>query len=238
MTRFLMRPLLAALAAAALTVGCQLDDGGYAAGELGNGGFYFSCDDAVACSRYTDDASQFPKAVALGSTFSVRYVPKPSSGLDIKLNDSAPDRGVTVQPISNAYVARGANGLAAIKAGYATIASRDAAGQLVDYVVIRVARPDALVVYAADESRTDPPLVSNVTLGRGDKRAFRALAREGTATLAGSLQMEWRSSNPGVVDIESTTEGKVTVVARSAGSATLEATGGTFTQTLAVEVMP
>jgi len=238
MTRFVLRPFLTAIAVAGLTIGCQANDSGYAAGQLGNGGFYFSCDDAVACSRYSDDASQFPKAVSLGSTFAVRFVPKTSSGLDIHFNESAPDRGITVSPISDVYVSRGVKGLAAIKSGYATIASRDAAGQLVDYVVIRVARPDALVVYAADESRTNPPLVSTVTLGRGETRAFRAFAQEKKENLAGSLQVEWTSSNPSVVDVESTTGGTVTVVARTAGSATLNATGGTFMQAIPVEVTP
>ncbi|MDB4938678.1 MAG: hypothetical protein JWP87_5650 [Labilithrix sp.] len=37
-----LSPLLAALAAAALTVGCSLSDSGSKPGELGNGGFYFS----------------------------------------------------------------------------------------------------------------------------------------------------------------------------------------------------
>lgn len=236
MTRLRIALVLTALSA--LASGCKLDDGGYAPGELGNGGFYFSCDDTVACSQYTDDASQFPKAVSLGSTFKVRFVPKQESGIDLKFNDSAPERGVTVQPISDVYVSRGANGLAAIKAGYATIASRDAAGQLVDYVVLRVARPDSLVVYAADESRTNPPLVSNVTLGVGDVRAYRAIAQEKKTNLAGSLQVEWTSSKPSVVTVQTSVNGKVTIVARAAGTATLVATGNTFEQSIPVEVTP
>lgn len=238
MTRFVTTPLLTALAAAALTIGCQVTESGYEAGQLGNGGFYFSCDDAVACSRYSDDASKFPKAVSLGSTFAVRYVPKASSGLDVHFNEAAPDRGVTVAPISDVYVSRGASGLAAVKSGYATLASRDAAGQLVDYVVVRVAKPDALVVYEADDARTDPTVVSTVALAPGDRRAFRAFAQENKEDLAGSLQLDWRSSNPGVVEVVSTTGGKATVLARSAGTATLEAIGGTFTQSIPVEVKP
>ena len=40
------------------TSGCSLADPGYKPGELGNGGFYFSCDDAVACTRYSNDAAR------------------------------------------------------------------------------------------------------------------------------------------------------------------------------------
>jgi hypothetical protein len=238
MKLLVLRPLLAAAVAAALTIGCSLSDSGSKAGELGNGGFYFSCDDAVACSKYTDDASKFPEAVSVGSTFSVRFVPKTTTGVDIHFNESAPDRGVTVSPIGDTFVSRGAKGLAAVKVGYATLASRDATGHLVDYVVVRVAKPDALVVYSADESRTDPPSVESIdmSLSSNTRKSFRAFAQANKANLAGSLQIEWTSSNKAVADIESTSDGKATIVARSAGNAMLVATGGTFTQQIPITV--
>lgn len=235
MKSFVMRPLFVSLAAAGLLAGCALDDSGYKAGELGNGGFYFSCDDAVACSRYSDDASKFPKAVSLGSTFSVRFVPKTNSGLDIHFNESAADRGLTIQPVAD-FITRGPKGLTAVKSGYASLMSRDAAGFIVDYVVVRIARPDALVVYEADGARTDPPPVAKVELVNGDRRAFRAFAQEKKQDLAGSLQVEWTSSDTSKVEIESTTGGQVMIIARSQGSATLTATGGTFVQQVPVEV--
>jgi len=233
------RSLLALLAcgAVAFTAGCSLSDSGSKPGELGNGGFYFSCDDAVACSRYSNDASKFPEAVAVGSTFAVRFVPKSNSGLDIHFNESATDRGLTVAPISEVYVSRGAKGLAAVKTGYATLASRDAAGVFVDYVVLRVAKPDALVVYSADATSTSTPAhVDSIELSAGDRRTYRALAQQNKADLAGSLQIEWTSSNPSVAAVESTTDGKATVVAKSAGSAALVAVGGTFTQSIPITV--
>ncbi|MDB4938679.1 MAG: hypothetical protein JWP87_5651 [Labilithrix sp.] len=171
----------------------------------------------------------------------MRFVPKSSSGLDIHFNESAPDRGVTVAPIGDAYISRGTKGLAAVKAGYATLASRDAAGTLVDYVVVRIAKPDALVVYSADDSSSsNPPPVSNVELsvGGNNRKSFRAFAQQNKGYLAGSLQIEWKSSNTAVAEIESTTDGKVTLVARSAGTAMLVATGGTFTQQTPITVKP
>ena len=230
-------PLALALAAAALTVGCSSADPGYQPGQLGNGGYFFSCDDAVACSKYSGEALKFPKAVSLGSTFAVRFVPKTASGLDIHYNESAPDRGIITQPVGD-YVSRGPSGLAAVKSGYATLASRDASGQLVDYVVMRIAKPDALIVYAADAVNVDPPHVDRVDLVMGDRKTFRAFAQEKKQDLAGSLQVEWKSSNASVVEVESTTGGKATIVARSVGTATLIATGGTFTQEVPVEVKP
>lgn len=235
-------PLLALVtfaALAALATGCSLNDSGYKPGELGNGGFYFSCDDAVACGRYSNDASKFPEAVSVGSTFAVRFVPKTNSGLDIHFNETAVDRGITVGPISEVYVSRGAKGLAAVKTGYATLASRDATGALVDYVVVRVAKPDALVVYSADDTTTSTPAhVDSISLSAsaGDRHSYRAFAQQNKSDLAGSLQIEWTSTNAAVATVESTTDGKATVVAKSAGTATLMATGGTFTQSIPITV--
>jgi hypothetical protein len=242
-TRPSWSPLLALLACAAtvaLSAGCSLSDSGQKPGELGNGGFYFSCDDAVSCSRYSNDAAKFPEAVSVGSTFAVRFVPKSNSGLDIHFNESVVDRGITVNPISETYVSRGAKGLAAVKTGYATLASRDASGALVDYVVVRVAKPDALVVYSADDVTDTPAHVDSISLsvGASDQRSYRAFAQQNSATLAGSLAVEWTSTNPSVASVASTTDGKATIVAKSAGSAMLVAVGGAFTQQIPVTVSP
>lgn len=235
-------PLLGLLASAALVfaAGCSLSNAGEKPGELGNGGFYFSCDDAVSCSRYSNDAAKFPEAVSVGSTFAVRFVPKTNSGLDIHFNESAVDRGITVSPISDVFVSRGAKGLAAIKTGYATLASRDSTGALIDYVVIRVAKPDALVVYSADDLADAPAHVDSISLSAGasEQRSYRAFAQQKGATLAGSVQIEWTSTNPSVASVASTTDGTATLVAKSAGSAMLIATGASFTQQIPVTVSP
>lgn len=226
--------IFAALFAVVATAGCSLAGDGGKAGELGNGGFYFSCEDAVACDKYSNDASKFPSSVSLSSTFSVRFVPKTGSS-GIVFNESAPDRGITIQPVGD-FVSRGPKGLVAIKSGYATLASRDAQGKLVDYVVVRVARPDALVVYSADDSRSDPPRVESVDLTVGSRRAYRAFAQEKKADLAGSLQVEWTTEDPRVAVVENTTDGKATISARAAGTTNLVAVGGTFTQKIAIQV--
>ena len=234
-------PLLTAFVAAVIAAGCSSVDPGTKAGELGNGGFHFSCDDAVACGKYTDTAQKFPDAVALGSTFAVTFTPKAgSSGLDIHFNDSVADRGITVSPISDVFVTRGVKGLVALKSGYATLASRDASGQLVDYVVLRVARPDALVIYSADQPTTNPVAVSAVELSvsAADQKMFRAFAQQNKADLAGSLQVEWTSTNTLVAEVVNATDAVATVVPRSAGSAMLVATGGTFTQQIPITVKP
>lgn len=225
----------AMLGLVAVAGGCSSTDG-YKPGELGNGGFYFSCNDAVSCSRYSNDAAKFPSAVSLGSSFQVRFVPKASDTL-IKFDEKAPDRGITINPVGE-YVSRGGNGLVALKSGYATITSRDASGQLVDFVTIRVAKPDALVVYSAEDVRDAPDRVDTVSLGKTERRNYRAFAQEKNAVLAGTLAVEWTSSNPNIVAIDGTLEGKVTVVGRAPGNANLIAIGGTFRQEIPVEVKP
>ncbi len=228
-------PLIGVLTVAS---GCSLSDSGYKPGELGNGGFYFSCSDTVSCSRYSDDAKKFPQSVSLGSSFSVRFVSN-TSATDTHMNfdERAPDRGITITAVGE-YLSKGPNGLVALKPGYASVISRDAAGQLVDFVSLRVARPDALVIYAADDVRDNPDRIDTVSLAKSDRRSFRAFAQEKKQLLAGTLAVDWRSSDPTIVDIESLADGKATIVARRAGSAKLFAVGGTFEQQIPVEVRP
>jgi len=233
-----VRMVLAAVTACALAAGCSIADPGTKTGELNNGGFHFSCDDAVACGKYTDTAVKFPDAVALGSTFAVTFTAGANtSGLDIHFNDSLPDRGITVSPVGDVYITRGVKGLVALKSGYATITSRDAAGHLVDYTVLRVAKPDALVVYSAEQAGSNPVAVDTIDLSlTGASKTFRAFAQQNKSNLAGSLQVEWTSSNPLVAEVTSSTDGVATLAPRSTGTAMLIATGGTFTQQVPITV--
>lgn len=214
--------------------GCSASDGGYKPGELGNGGFYFSCDNAVSCARYSNDAAKFPKAVSLGSTFTMRFVTTASNDSHITFDDKAPDRGITIKPAGE-FISRGPNGMVAVKSGYATVTSRDAAGQLVDFVTIRVAKPEKLVVYPADDVTDTPQHVDSVTVGLGERRTYRAFAQEKGQVLAGTLQVEWKSADTRIVDIE-LLDGKATIVPRAAGKTNLVATGGTFAQEIPIEV--
>ena len=230
----------AVIALVVATSGCSQIDSGYQGGELGNGGFYLSCDDAVACAAGTDDAKKFPKTVAVGSTFSVRFTnTTTTNGTNIKLTSSA-DRGITIDPVGT-FVTRSINGLSGQKPGIATIAAHDASGQLIDFVNVEIGRPDALVIYdAADPSgTTNPyPIVANkLSLESvGDRRTLKAFAQRNKATLAGTLAIEWVSNDPSIFDVETTSGGEATIVAIKTGTATLTATGGTYTQSIQVTV--
>lgn len=213
-------------------VGCSATDSGYQGGELGNGGFYLSCDDAVACAPGTDDAKKFPKSVAVGSTFSIRFTNDSASGTNIVLTD-ATDSGITVDPIGT-FVTRGVQGLSAQKVGVATIAAHDAAGQLIDYVNIEIDQPDALVIY--DPDVPGDMISDTLDLSSGTQKNLRAFAQHKLTTLAGTLAIEWTSSDPSVVQVEELNGGEVTLAARKSGTATLTAVGGTFTRTVEATV--
>lgn len=217
--------------------GCSSTEG-YKAGELGNGGFYFACTDAVSCARYSDDAAKFPKAVSVGSSFQVRFTPRSGTNDSRITFGSGENRGITIDPVGE-YISRGPNGLVALKLGYGTISARDAAGQVVDFVNIRVAKPDALVVYDAAVAHGDTPnRIDALTMSLSRSRQLRAFAQEKNSVLAGTLAVEWTVvPKTGVVDIQDS-DGEITVTPRAAGSAKLTAVGGTFTQEILVEVKP
>jgi len=235
-------PSAVALLAVLVTAGCSLGSSksGEKPGELGNGGFLFTCDDSVACEKFSNDATKFPSAVSLGAPFTVRYEPKSETRARLTLDNRAPESGITVAPVGSVLMSRGPDGFVGIKAGYATLASRDAAGRVIDYVTVRIAKPDAIVVYEANETvvPSAPARVQSLALDIGDRRTYRAIAQEKNQDLAGALRVEWISSAPDVVQIESATTGSVNVVARKAGSATLTVSGGTFQQLIPVQVSP
>lgn len=222
---------------AMLLVGCgsAADKASYKAGELGNGGFNFQCDDSVACDRY-NAAKSFPTDVALGSTFRVRYIPKDS---DVSVNQTPADTGVTVGTIGSTYLQYGPDGFAALKAGIGAVTARNAQGSLVEYTTIRVTPPDALVVYDAayqSSQGSTPPKVSNVSIKLNEEKSLRALARAKSQDLAGSLKYEWTSSAENIVETNSDAQGRVTLVGKAVGNATVTVEGGTFKQTFPVVV--
>jgi len=224
--------LLLCLGATTSLLGCgPIDDGAYASGELGNGGFYFDCSDAVTCKNYSEGPSTFPSAVALSSTFDVRYHQVRRDGVNVEGN-------VVVSTIGTG-ISRGPSGFTAVQRGYYTLAARDSHGQIVDYITVHVQKPDGLVVYADEgASNRSPDRIEKVTLEMGKRGSFRAFARAKQETLAGMLAVEWRSSDPSVFEVVEVVAGKAVLAAKGAGTATLYTAGGTFEQSIQVEVKP
>ncbi|MBS2014022.1 MAG: hypothetical protein JST00_14120 [Deltaproteobacteria bacterium] len=247
---FLPLACLVAACAAASVVGCapaSPTNPVLVEGELGNGGFLFLCDDSVQCDKTSTDVSRFPKAIAIGATFDVRYRLKTHPSLiKISLDSSAADQGITVQPATLAssstsatkyeYISRGPSGFLGLQTGFATLVARDRKGAVVDYVTVKLQKPDAIAIYDAATKIDPPPRVGTVELVTGETASFRAVAQKASQDLGGALQVEWTADPPGILSVAGQRGVKATVTAKAPGTGTLTATAGGFTQKITVEV--
>ena len=243
--RGILPPRIGALALAALAsmmlTGCPGENPGpastaYKKGELGNGGFLFACDDSVACDRWsTNDAADFPAAIATGAVFDVRFVESGEQGWTPL--SSGKYHGVTEQPVEP-YVGKGYDGFTSLRPGLGTIVARDSRGNIVDYVTLKIVKPDALVVYAAEYRGPRPAPIDALSLAPAERRSYRTVAEHGHEPVAGSVRVRWESADPSVVRIESYQRGVVNVLAGAAGKTKLVAVGAALTKEIEVEVKP
>jgi hypothetical protein len=221
--------------AAATLIACGNPPAGspeYKQGALGNGGFLFQCDDSVACDRWSDgNAKDFPSQIATGSTFQLRFVAAQDQG-DLVANSQ---QGTTLRPLAP-YVSTGPDGITTLKPGLGTVMARNAGGSVIDYVTLHILKPDALVVYAAEYKGTSPTPIESLTMKAADRRSFRTVGQIDKQALAGSIRIEWTSSDQSVIDVESYTGGVVTLIAKKAGTATLTAAGAALTKSVSVTV--
>lgn len=209
----------------------------YQEGKLGNGSFLFRCDDSVACDRWsTNDAKDFPKKIATGATFDLRFVADGEEGSSLSVKGKRYD-GVTLAPVAP-YVSRGPSGFVSVKPGFGTVMVRDARGVVIDYAVLTFIKPDALVVYAAEYKGESPTPVDTFTIAHvGDRRALRTVAQHQREAIAGSLNVKWESSDEATAQVESYNGGVVTIVGKKAGTARLTAFAGALEKTVDVEVV-
>lgn len=202
-------------------------------GQLGNGGFTFRCDDSVACDRW-NNADNFPEAVALGSTFDLQFYLLDGTRGFSYLKDA--ESGTTIESVGK-YINRGASGFAAVEPGIATLAARDQKGWLVDYITVRIRKPDSLTIYDSEYKGEDPIRIQRVTLpSKGSQKSLRVVAKAGVEDLAGMVTVEWTSEDDSVVAVEGYSKGKVTIVATGIGSTNLRAKGASLEQVLPVRV--
>ena len=230
--------------AVAMLAGCNGDPAhgnpAYKAGVLGNGDFLFACDDGVACLPYSGDAKLFPKAIATGATFNVRFVAKDQEGNVITI-DGKKYEGITSDAIAP-YVSNTPDGFAAEEPGFGTIIVHDSRGYVVDYVMLTIVKPDDLVVYAADYNATSsarPPQVVSATLPVNGTASYRVVSSFGGNTIAGSIPVDWSSESPDIVAVETFSDHVVNVRAKKAGTAKLTVSGGgPLAKTISIEVTP
>ncbi|MBX3207431.1 MAG: hypothetical protein KF764_20455 [Labilithrix sp.] len=238
------RATIAALAVGVLAAlaGCNDNpapgSAAYKEGELGNGDFLFACDDGLACLPYKGDAKLFPKQISTGSNFDVRFVAKGQQGTTVTIDDKRYE-GVTVQAVAP-YVSQTPDGeLAAIAPGFGTVIARDSAGTVIDYVTLKIVRPDDLIVYDAAFDATknrEPPRIQAITLKVDEAPSYRVVAEYGGKAAAGSVPVKWESNEPDILTVESYASGVVNLRAKGAGKAILTATGASLEKKIDVEV--
>lgn len=212
----------------------------YKEGELGNGDFLFACDDGVACLPYSGDAKKFPKAIATGATFDVRFVANDEQGTDITSNGSK-YQGLKTTGLAPFVSDAPGGGFAAVKPGFGTVIVRDSGGSIVDYVTLNIVQPDTLVVYDANYEVSrgkDPPQIQSATVKVEGRASYRVVAGYSRESVAGSIPVDWTSDDTSVVAIETYTKGVVNVVAKKAGKTTLTAKGANVEKKIEVEVTP
>ncbi len=220
--------------AAVFLLACSNDltpaDSGYSPGELGNGGFAFSCDDSVVCGKF-NSAEDFPKnGIARGSTFRLRYVPRTGYSGDAV--------GVTLATVGNTYFSITSGTFLALTPGQGSVVAYDNTGSVLEYKTLAIYTPDKIVVYDGEDTTTTSPIpISTIDLSVSDVRTFRALAQKSNLDLAGALKYEWRETgSAALLTVSSDNTGKVSVRANKTGTTTLEVTGATFTQQVSVTV--
>lgn len=250
--------LAAALVAATLGACASTGDPGpgnpaYQAGALGNGGFTFSCADTKgACLAQTNaDAKAFPAGVVKGSTFRVRYVPKP--GQESKVNVTIEDDGASASASTNATgggtitcvgdkFLRPASpaGFLAVNAGLGTIVARDTTGALIEFTTIAIREPSRLAVFDASfEGNASAPSVRGIVLRKDEQKGFRVVAQDATAQiLGGSFLTEWTATDPKIATVDSRDRGVVNLVGLAPGKTTITVKGLSLSAEIAVEVQP
>lgn len=213
----------------------------YEEGELGNGDFLFVCDDGVACLPYAGAAKNFPNAIATGSTFDIRFVGKGQQGPVVIINEKRYE-GLTSVGLPPFIGAAAEGGFAALEPGYGTIMVRDSGGTVIDYVTLKIVKPNDLVIYDAsyDSSRGkgDITRLQKLNLSVDEKSSYRVVAEYNNDPIAGSIPVKWTSDNPEIVEIESYSRRVVNVRAKQLGTATITADGAGLKKSIEVEVKP
>lgn len=230
----------ALMVVAAVATGCtgnpSAGSPAYKAGELGNGGFLFNCDDSVACDRWTtNNAKDFPDTVATGAAFNVRFVASgDQTSVDLTIN-SPKYNGVIETPIAP-FMSSGPDGMTTVKPGYGVIAARDSRGYIVDYVTIRIVKPTGLIIYDAKYKGDDPTKLETITLKKDETQQYRAVGEYDKQKIAGSIRVSWKSADSNIAEVVSYTKGVVTVKGKAAGKTKLTASGAALDQDVNVEV--
>jgi hypothetical protein len=258
-SRPLPRParVTALLFAATLAACSSIDPGpgsaAFQAGALGNGGFTFSCADTKdACLAQTNaDARAFPAGVVKGSTFRVRYIPKPgvSSSVNAAIDDnsaaaSASTSGTgtgSISSVGEKYLQPASPaGFLAVTAGTGTLMARDNTGALIEFTTLAIREAARLSIFEATfEGASSAPSVRSIVMKKGEQRSFRVVAQDATdQILGGSFLTEWKAEDAKIADVDSRDRGVVKLAGLAVGKTNITVAGLANSTAIAVEVQP
>ncbi|MFO0734242.1 MAG: hypothetical protein U0270_00105 [Labilithrix sp.] len=243
-TSLLVKSMIGA-AIAVIALGCgepAKDDPAYKAGDLGKGGFLFGCADGVACRTFfSSDSERFPKGLASGSTFGIRFVANEDMGdaPTITFDDLGTEyKGTHVEGLTPFFGKAPGLGIAALRPGIGTLVARTSDGTLIDTTSITISKTTKLVVYDADDDKAVS--VTAITLdagGGGSGKRLRIVGQAaGGQNLAGSISHSWTFDPPDVASVDSKNDGVSTFVGEKVGKTTATVTGAGVTATISIEV--
>lgn len=242
-----MAKALVGAAFAIIALGCgepAAGDPAYKNGDLGKGGFLFGCADGVACRTFSGDAAKFPKKVASGSTFAVRFVANEDMGggniVDFDTSDTEYN-GTHVEGVAPFFTrAPGIGIAAATRPGIGTLVARTSDGTVIDVTALTIVKPAKLVVYEADATSATTS-VTTLSLSAKDSvgKRLRIVAQNAASDiLAGSITHAWTFDPPNIARVDRKDDGVSTFVGLKAGTTTATVTGAALTATVTVEVKP
>lgn len=228
--------MFSALAVALLAAGCGPIGPSTSGtqGELGNGLFSYGCDsDSDPVCDTGDGAHTMPKAVAVGSRFSVTYTPTSTA--------EDPQGSATVEPASKELLVQTetfGKSFKAIKPGLGALLARR--GQtIVDLIHLRLGAVDHVQIDATRSGdSTTKEGISELVLGSGETAVLRATpVDEADELLGGALACAWTSDDSAVAKVTTiATDNQITVEGGSAGTTTMRLEMGDSKVDLAITV--
>lgn len=225
LARSLLRRWAPSCVAFALAACTPVDlDPGTVSGELGNGVFRYDCDSSARRCDSNGSAPEFPARIAVGTRFSLSYEP---NGYTSRVS-------LDLEPVSTSYLEVRDDGWSVLREGVAGILSRNASGDVYDYMYVELVAANSVRYFSADvpeEGGQDGSWVplADMTLEQGARKQLvvEPLTRQGDP-VAGEPLLEFSCDKPVVsLDKPLTRPRRYTLTANAEGEArcTLRALG-------------
>lgn len=229
-----LRTNIPVLVTALLLAGCSSTDSeAVKTGDLGRGTFQYTCvsdDDAVCGAGAKTKDFTFPTSLAVKGRFKLTYNAKSSFQAQVG--------NPVLKPASNEFINDDSlDFFRALKPGRVAVVARSSSnGKAADLTYVRIAAPAKLRLL--DDK--NQPSKQRIEVKKGDTFLLRAEARDGNdAVLAGTIDFDWETSAPTVVDLDAGTPiAKMPFVAKDVGEATLTVKLDTVTTQVLVTVVP